>query len=250
MVVADLGVEEAAVGPEGHVAVGADPLGQCVVVGDDHPALTGRDDLVRVEAEAADVAEAARAPVANGGAVRLGRILDHREPVPLRNRAERVHIDRVPVDVHRHHSAGARRDPALDLVRVHAPGARVAVHEHGDEPRLDHGERAADDREARDDHLAAGLEAQRGDGREECHRAVADRHPVTDTAVRGPGVLEALHVRALGRDPTCGHAIGDVFALQVADQRFVDRDERRAGPGSGHAEIGISGSSRRNVSSS
>ena len=52
-------VHEALLRLEAEVAQAAAAFGQLVVVGDDHAAFAGGDVLVRVEAEGADVAEAA-----------------------------------------------------------------------------------------------------------------------------------------------------------------------------------------------
>ena len=43
--------------------------------------------------------ERAGAPAVPGGAVRLGGVLEHRQPVPRGDRADRGHVGRVPVEV-------------------------------------------------------------------------------------------------------------------------------------------------------
>ena len=70
--------------PEREVAKQPQPLGEVVVVGHDHAALAGGDDLVRVEAEAGHGSERAGLAAADGRAVRLGAVLDHGEAVPAR----------------------------------------------------------------------------------------------------------------------------------------------------------------------
>jgi len=59
-------------------------------VGDDHAALHRGDDLVRVEAEAADVAGGAHAPAAVARARRLARVLDEGEAAPARQRDDGI----------------------------------------------------------------------------------------------------------------------------------------------------------------
>ena len=90
----------------------AQPLGQPFVVRGDHPALAGRDDLVRVEREAAHVAERTGHATADRCAVRLGAVLDHGESVPRRDLDESVHVDRMTEEMDRDDRARARRDRA------------------------------------------------------------------------------------------------------------------------------------------
>ena len=142
-VAAELLVQEASRLPEAEVAERAQALGEVVVVGQHHPALTRRDQLVGVEAEGAQRPEAAAAPPrrARGRATRevfrpvgLGGVLDDRETVPLRELEHGVHVDRVAVDVDGHDRSRARADPRRDLIRIQAPGLRIAVDEHGTAP--------------------------------------------------------------------------------------------------------------------
>ena len=45
--------------------------------------------------------------------MRLGAILDHPEPVLARDRHDRVHVRRLPVQVNRYDADGPRRDRRL-----------------------------------------------------------------------------------------------------------------------------------------
>ena len=84
-----LGVEESLLRVVGQVLEPPGPLGEPVVVRHDHAALARRDDLVGVEAEAADVADRAgfdrplvlSPPGIIKRPVRLGRVLDDEEPI-------------------------------------------------------------------------------------------------------------------------------------------------------------------------
>ena len=182
-VAAQLLVQEASSLPEAEIAERAQTLGEGVVVGQHHAALTGRDQLVGVEAEGAQRPEAAAAPPrrARGratrevfGAVRFGGVLDDREAVRLGELEHRVHVDRVAVDVDGHDRPRARADPRRDLDPIHAPRLRIAVDEHGYGARVQHRADARDDRERRQDHLVARLELECGDRGLERRGAVAD----------------------------------------------------------------------------
>ena len=58
--------------------------------------------------------EAADATAAVLGAVRLGRVLDHDQAVPPRDRQDRIHVGRLPVQVHREDRLGALGDRRLE----------------------------------------------------------------------------------------------------------------------------------------
>ena len=72
----------------------ARPPGERLVVGDDHPAAAGRDELVAVEAERAEPADRADVParvlaLGVARAQRLRRVLDDRDAVSSRGRDDR-----------------------------------------------------------------------------------------------------------------------------------------------------------------
>src|SRR5450759_4624247 len=112
---------------ETQVASGARLLCIGIVVGENHTALTGGDDLVRIEAEATDVAEAAALAPPVLGAMRLRGILDDDYAVLVCEGSQRIHVHGVSIDVHRHYRPRARRDLRLNLTHVHAPRVRVAI---------------------------------------------------------------------------------------------------------------------------
>ena len=114
-------LRDPAPGPRSCRTSAADLVG----VAGDHPALARGDDLVPVEGERADVAERADAAAAVLGAVRLGGVLDERDPVRARHRQDRVHVGRVPVQVHDHDRLGPRRHRGRDGLRIEVPGARA-----------------------------------------------------------------------------------------------------------------------------
>ena len=91
-------------------------LGERRIVGDAHAGIAeGAEVLGREERQAADVAEAAGAPLLRvRSADRLRGILDDLQPVAPRDLHERVHVGHLPVQVHRHEGAYARAARAVD----------------------------------------------------------------------------------------------------------------------------------------
>ena len=77
----------------------------------------------------------------------LSRVLDNGEIVLGGEFEQRVHVDRMPVDVYRHNRARAGGDLRLDLRRVDAEGFGIGIDENGDTPVESDRRRARDDRE-------------------------------------------------------------------------------------------------------
>ena len=125
--------------------------------GQHHPAFACSDELVRIEAEDADVPyAAARAPLglaANPRQVlrgmRFGRILDQYQTMPPANILQRIQVNRMTVDVHGHNGAGPRRDLRFHLCNVHAPGLRITVDQDRNQAGVRHGLSARDNGECR-----------------------------------------------------------------------------------------------------
>ena len=112
-------VEPVHVGGAALVSLGVDPLLERRVRGRDHPALPGRDLLVRVEAEYRRMpATADRHAVGIDRAERLARVLDDRQPEPL----ERTEVGWVTEDVHRQ-----QRGVRSVIAAAAASGSRLNV---------------------------------------------------------------------------------------------------------------------------
>src|SRR4051794_34674526 len=84
----------------------------------DHPALTGRDGLSGMEAEAASIAESAAMPIAIPRAEAAGGILDHPQAVAPRDIDDRVHVGAETEQVNRDDPHCSSRDLRLDLAWV------------------------------------------------------------------------------------------------------------------------------------
>ena len=87
---------------KGVVAQVGGELGNRLVVGRDHAALTGGDDLVGIEAEAGYIAQTTDAPTFILCPMRFGGILHYVEAVLLSEGPNRFHIDGVTVRVDGH----------------------------------------------------------------------------------------------------------------------------------------------------
>ncbi len=93
-------------------------LSRLLVSKDRHASFAGRQVLVGEEAEAAGVAEAAARHAVEFRAEGMCSVLDYEQPVFLRGRLDRRHIDRGAAVVHDHDCSRARRDEPFDFVRV------------------------------------------------------------------------------------------------------------------------------------
>ncbi len=177
--------------------------GQTGVVGDAHPALTRRNDLVREQREARDVPDRA-------DAVRLGGVLDHPEVVLVGDLHDRVHVAAPAVDVHRHDGPGPRSDLVLDQGDVDVQVV-AAVHEHGCGTRVRHRPGRCDHGELRNQHLVARPDAQRAQRQGQCRGARRTGDGVLDSVVSGERLLESRNVGSLRGDPPAGDRVGDVL---------------------------------------
>ena len=114
----EVGAERLVVVTDPHpvVPVEAEPVGQGVVVRRGEAALAGHQVLGGVQAEHRRP-ELACAPAVVRRAVRLGGVLDDRDPVALRDLHQRIHVRHQAVQVDRHDRLGAGRDRRLDSGR-------------------------------------------------------------------------------------------------------------------------------------
>ena len=193
--------------------------GVCVVVGDDHAALAVRPEVLGgVEAEAAEVAQAADPPSAVLGPVRLRRVLDDRQPVPPGHGQQRVEVGRMAVEMHGDHRLGPRGDRFGRPVHVHRAGAGIDVHEHRGGPGVADGRDGGDEREGHRYHFVAGSGPDREQGEMQGAGPRVDGDAVRGPAVGGELALEGRHFRS-------EH---ELSAREHARRRFVDlRADRR-----------------------
>ena len=178
--------------------------GQRLVIRHDHPALARGDDLVRVEAEAADVAESAHPASLVRGAGRLGGVLDHRKPRRPRQLEERIHVHRVAEEMHRKDRLGAGRDALGHLGHIDVVRLRVDVREHRAGALEQDGIRGGDAGQRCRDHFVVHADVEAEERHVQRRGAGIRRDGVTGPAQAGEGRLELPHLRALG-DPPAFH---------------------------------------------
>jgi hypothetical protein len=191
-----------------------------------HAALARRHLLVRVEGE--DRARAVRAErcTAIDGAERLTRILDEREAVLVRDRAQLVELARVAVDVDRDDRLRPRRDRSLYRTGIEVQRACVDVREHRDPALVDEAVRAGRERVRRRDHLVSRPDA--GGDAEEMEPGGARRHRgcVRRADPCGEELLEPVDGWT-EREPAGAHHLEHELFLALVQVRPRKRD--RAG---------------------
>ncbi len=168
-----------------------------VAVGDQHAALTSRDDLVELQTEGPGVAKRAQTAPAVSRAGCLADVLDQDEVVLLRDRNELFHRGRRSAHVHRENRACPRRDPPLDVGRIERQRL-VHLGEDGKGARGKHGVRRRVPRVRRDDHLVPFTDARADQGADQCGgtRVEAERvlraHVRCELALEGEDLVRPL----------------------------------------------------------
>ena len=185
-------------------------IGERCVVGRDHPAFAGRDDLPRVEAEHGLVRVGADLAALVLGADRRGGVLYDVEAVTLRDLVDRADIAGEADLVDRHDGLRSPRDLALDVRRINVEGAGVDVREHHRRARVQDRVRGRDERERWNDDLVAGTDLDRGEREVQAGRAGGRGDAVLGSDVCGDRFFEI-------RDPG-----------PLSDPPGLDRVERRA----------------------
>ena len=209
----------------GHVGVGErapavvaqprDRVGDALVVGRDRAALAGRDDLARVEAEAADEAERRR---------RRGRPAARRARPPRPRCTGRSGSSSIRAG--RPNRCTARiafvRGPTSTLRRIDVHRLRVDVDEHRPQAGERDDVRRRRERVRGDEHLVARLQPEREHRDVQRRRARRDRERVLGLAGPRELVLELRDDRAHREHAALEH---------VADRVELRRRRRRAGLG-------------------
>src|SRR5688572_13744892 len=202
-------------------------LGELVIVGDDHPAFTGRDVLVRVKAESGDVAERSARPVSISLSDHFGGVFDDAKVVFRGECQDRIHINWKSIDVDCHDRFRAFGDAGLDGRYVHVPGARVAVYQDRNRAEPGYRRSARDDREGRHDDLVAGPEAQSGARGVERGGSVTDGDSVLAAHSGREFFFELAYERAFGGDPAGIYALVEILAFVAVEDWLVDGDHPR-----------------------
>ncbi len=179
------------------VAQHRDPLGEIGPRRRHRPAVAGSAEVLgRIEAEAADIAEAAGAPAAIKGAVRLSRVLDHRQRMLCRDGGHCIHIGALPVEVHRDDRLRPRRDRGLDLAGIDQRIVMAHVDQHRPRAAERYGKCGRREGHGRDDHLVARAQPESTAGKLQRIGAAADAERMRHLAILGKRALEQAHLFA------------------------------------------------------
>ena len=121
------------------------------------PALSHAVVLRLMEAEAPEVPYGPQGPALIGGHDSLGRVLNHRQPMPVRDLHDRVHLAGHAGIVDGHDGPGPLRHRSLYELFVQIHGIRPDVHEHRDGSPQHESVRGGHEGEGRHDDLIPGL---------------------------------------------------------------------------------------------
>ena len=140
-------------------------LRQLFVVCKHRPTVAERGEILRrVEAEAAERPDRPGVSTPECCARRLGAVLDDGDPAVGAHFENGFGVGALPVQVHRHDRAGPLAEGAAKRIRIHRPGLRLDVAQHGRRPgALDRGDRR-DARVRLGDDLVAGSKLERAEG--------------------------------------------------------------------------------------
>src|SRR5271166_2869677 len=168
MVVTDLGIAfEPGRRPSMPVIVGqrhalltqaAQLLGQARIIGGDHAPFGGGDHLARMQAEDTDVGQRPDRTAVAAAAEGAGGIIQHVQPVPAGQTANRVDIARQPELIDRHDRPRPAGDPARDIGGIDVVGSRVDLGENRYCADVADDVDRSDESERRYDHLVAGTD--------------------------------------------------------------------------------------------
>jgi hypothetical protein len=122
--------------------------------------------------------------------VRLRGVVDHEQPMPLRERLHRLHVHRVAEQVHRNDGSRALGDEAFGRVEVEVPGHVLRVDRHRNRTLVYAGDRRGDVGRCADQHLVALADPGGREGELERGRAARDRDPVPRAHESGKGAFE------------------------------------------------------------
>ncbi len=159
-------------------------------------------------------------------AERLARVVDQREAVLRRNRADLVELARIAVDVDRDDRLRARRDRRLDRGGIHVQRPRVDVGEHRSRALVDEAVGRRGERVRGRDHLVARSDAG-GDAQQvQARGSGRDGGRVRRADLRCDHLLEAVDRRA-EREPTGPEDFDDRLLFPLVEIRPRQRDGAR-----------------------
>jgi len=136
----------------------ANPHSKLVIVCHNDATLAARQVLARLEREAAQVPQRAHASPLVCCTMRMGRVLDDREPPPFGDLKDVVHAGREAAQVDGDYRPSPFRNRRLNGCRVYVESVGVDVHEYGDSVGFDHSRGCSQKRIGRHDNFVAGTD--------------------------------------------------------------------------------------------
>jgi len=196
------------------------PRGEVLPIGRHHPSFTGRDDLPRMEGEAAHIAEPTHRPALVARADATRRVLDHRKAVAAGSGEDRVHLRRESKQMHRDHRLRPWCDCGLEGLGIEIVRCGVYVGEHSSCAHVLRAVRGGDPGECGDHHLITRAKPEGQDRKMERRR----------TGGRGQGVGKPMPLRheflELARKRALGHPTRVQTAPEEHQFRIVKVRER------------------------
>src|SRR4030095_8912650 len=174
---------------------------ECFIISENHPSLSGGDELVGIETETTQRPKAST-PSPYGAmsisarqilrSMDFCRILDDGKPVLFRKVAYGIHVHRMPIYMHGHDGTRARRNLRLDLTYIPTPVTWIAIDKHrystitrGCQGTGNNGKRGHND-------FVARFETEASDSDLEGGCPVADGDAVAFATVGSPAVFELV----------------------------------------------------------
>ncbi len=141
------------------------------VVGGDHPAFTGGDDLAGVEGVRREVGAGTDRPPPIRAPDGARGVLDDGDAPLVRDLMDGLQVRRHAALMNDDDSPGPRRENLLDRLRRQVAGIGIDVGEHGDRPDVARDIGGRDEGERRNDHLVVRFDVRDDEGQVERRRA-------------------------------------------------------------------------------
>lgn len=183
------------------------------VVAEQGPSPAGGDDLVAVEAEDAELPEAAAGLALVGGSQGFGGVLDDGDLELTADFGDGVHVGGHAVEVDRDDRLHAAAEGPAVLqglaqgVGIHVPGGRFAVDEDRRGAQVGDGVRRCRERHALADHFVAGTHAQQDERQVDGGCARAERCGVRHPGKGAQVAFEGIDMRTQRRYPVRGEGL-------------------------------------------
>ena len=208
---------------------------QIVIVGREHAAVAGTAQILRrKEAEAADLAQHARATSLILGTDRLGGVFDDRDAVPHGDPPQRIHFGTLSEEMDGQDGTRLRSDRTFELFRVEIHADRIDVYKDG--PRADamNGTGRREECEGGGDHFVACTDVERHQCQDQGIRPGRAANGIACVAISGRvrlkfGDFVAENEGLRSQDPVDRFVDLRRYCLMLGDK--IDERDRRGNGG-------------------